>query len=104
MRWPFRKTYVQQAISIQTGNNNLWFGYEAPFVPYAHFLKKRDKKNAEAKAFLDEALKHYEAALEMKPNDATMLLFGNCFSAVLSATLSADQLTNRGMHNSKICV
>jgi tetratricopeptide (TPR) repeat protein len=54
-------------------SGKLWFGFAAPFVPYARYLDKNER-NAEATKFLEQALKHYGAALKLQPNDATMLL------------------------------
>ncbi|MFM8274688.1 MAG: tetratricopeptide repeat protein [Gemmata sp.] len=49
----------------------IWFGYEAPIVPFRNVAKTDDKEKLKAaKEHLDKALKLYEDALKLAPDDA----------------------------------
>ncbi len=53
----------------------LWFGHEIPYVPYAKIAKAANEKRVEtAKAHLATAIETYKKALAIKPDDNTIKL------------------------------
>ena len=50
--------------------NSVWFGYEPPLVPFRNVAKTEDKEKLKAaKEHLDKAIKLYEDAIKLKPDD-----------------------------------
>jgi len=53
----------------------VWFGYEPPIVPFNAVAKTEDKEKLKAaRAHLDKAIKLYEDALKLKPDDTRAAL------------------------------
>ena len=69
MAWAL-KTDTVEAAAGRSGELEPWYGYAPDYVPYRRKVKRGSPEEQQAaRAHLDKALEHYEAALKVDPDD-----------------------------------